>query len=90
MRANAHPAPPPLSASWCTGAGNLFGTEQKGVSAVGQVGLDLYLEILQKAMVYLQRQKQGSAPLTLEEQEKLKEELGLDENTLLGLSNTLS
>jgi len=55
------------------GAGNLFGTEQKGVSAVGQVGLDLYLEILQKAMVYLQRQKKGAAPLTLEEQEKLKE-----------------
>lgn len=56
---------------------------------MGQVGLDLYLEILQKAMVYLQRQKQGSTPLTLEEQERLKEELGLDENTLLGLSNTL-
>ena len=29
------------------------------MSAVGQIGLDLYLEILQKAMVYLQRKEEG-------------------------------
>ena len=36
------------------GAGNVFGTAQKGVSAVGQIGLDMYLETLQRAMKYLQ------------------------------------
>ena len=36
------------------GAGNVFGTAQKGMSAVGQIGLDMYLETLQRAMKYLQ------------------------------------
>lgn len=66
------------------GAGNLFGTEQKGTSAVGQIGLDMYLEILQKAMIYLQRKDDGEI-----DQEKLKKELGLDETTLIGLGDSL-
>ena len=39
------------------GAGNLFGEAQKGSSGVGDIGVDMYVEVLQKAMHYLEEKQ---------------------------------
>jgi len=73
------------------GAGNVFGTAQKGVSAVGQIGLDMYLETLQRAMKYLQETDalEGSPEQQAELEAKLIADMNMDESTLIGLSDSL-
>merc|ERR1740139_93433 len=73
------------------GAGNVFGTAQKGMSAVGQIGLDMYLETLQRAMKYLQETDalDGSAEQQAELEARLISDMNLDDATLLGLSDSL-
>ena len=44
------------------GAGNLFGTAQKGDSGMADIGLDLYVEVLQKAMRYLEQKERLGLP----------------------------
>ena len=59
---------------------------------MGAIGLDLYLEILQKAMKYLQAQEAARAKggdLSSEEQDALLRSMELDDATLLGLSDSL-
>jgi len=79
------------------GAGNVFGTAQKGVSVVGQIGLDMYLETLQRAMKYLQLeqseyQHQGTnVPGRTEELEaRFIASVKLDDATLLHLSGSFA
>ena len=73
------------------GAGNVFGTAQKGMSAVGQIGLDMYLETLQRAMKYLQESDtlEGSPEQQQELEAKLIADMKLDDATLMGLSDSL-
>jgi len=44
------------------GAGNLFGVAQKGDSGMADIGLDLYVEVLQKAMRYLEQKQRLGLP----------------------------
>ncbi len=72
------------------GAGNLFGTEQKGALGASDVGIDMYMEVLQKAMVYIAERKElGLADEPLDE-EGLMRALKLDDEQLMGFSNTLA
>ena len=61
------------------------------MSAVGQIGLDMYLETLQRAMKYLQETESldGSVEQQAELEARLISDMNLDDATLLGLSDSL-
>ena len=71
------------------GAGNLFGEAQKGVGGMADIGVDLYVEVLQKAMRYLERKRAMGLP----DDEEVDAELlqaSVDEVLLMGLDNSLA
>ena len=69
------------------GAGNIFGEQQKGNVGVRDLGADMYLQILQKAMAYLQQKEALGLADSDDDSELLQ--AAVDETTLLGLDNTL-
>ena len=44
------------------GAGNLFGEAQKGTSGMADIGVDMYVEVLQRAMRYLEEKQRLGLP----------------------------
>ena len=71
------------------GAGNLFGEAQKGAGGLADIGLDLYVEVLQKAMRFLERKR----ALGLPDDEEVDAELlqaSVDEVLLMGLDDSLA
>jgi|MDSY01.2.fsa_nt_gb transcription-repair coupling factor (superfamily II helicase) len=69
------------------GAGNLFGTEQKGSFGAKEMGVDMYMMVLQRAMRYLeQKAAEGE---DIHDAEELIKAANLDASVLLGLSDTL-
>ena len=71
------------------GSGNLFGEAQKGTSGVADIGLDMYIEVLQKAMRYLEKKR----TLGLPDDDELEAELlqsSVDEMLLVGLDDSLA
>lgn len=71
------------------GAGNLFGEAQKGASGMSDIGLDMYVEVLQRAMTFLQRKRE----LGLPDDPALEEEMlrcAVGDDTLMGLEESFS
>ena len=71
------------------GAGNLFGEAQKGTSGMADIGVDMYVEVLQKAMRYLEEKRR----LGLPDDEELEEQLlqsAVDDIMLVDMENTLA
>ena len=71
------------------GAGNLFGEAQKGASGMADIGVDMYVEVLQKAMRYLEKKK----ALGLPDDELLEEELlrqSVDDVMLMSIDDSLA
>ncbi|KAL1520573.1 hypothetical protein AB1Y20_022149 [Prymnesium parvum] len=72
------------------GAGNIFGSEQKGNPGVRDLGVDMYLQILQKAMKYLQARDALGLEASDDDSELLQEvAAAVDETQLLGLDHSL-
>ena len=72
------------------GAGNLFGEAQKGVGGgVGDIGVDLYVEVLQKAMRYLEQKRKLGLPDDPELEGKLLQQ-AVDDSMLMDLDNALA
>jgi transcription-repair coupling factor (superfamily II helicase) len=70
------------------GAGNLFGEAQKG-SGMAEIGLDMYVEVLQKAMSYLQKKQELGLPDDPDmEVELLRSAMGDD--LLVGIDDSLA
>ena len=69
------------------GAGNVFGEQQKGNVGVRDLGVDMYLQILQKAMAYLQQKEALGLGDSDDDSELLQ--AAVDETTLLGLDDAL-
>ena len=44
------------------GSGNVFGEAQKGSNGVADIGVDMYVEVLQKTMRYLEQKRQMGLP----------------------------
>lgn len=73
------------------GAGNLLGTQQKGGGGASELGVDLYLEILQKAMAWLEGQQQQGLDVTKIDSTQLAEAIGVstDLTQVLGLADSM-
>ena len=71
------------------GAGNLFGTAQKGDTGMADIGLDLYVEVLQKAMRYLEQKRKLGLPDDPELEGKLLQQ-AVDDSMLMDLDNALA
>ena len=69
------------------GAGNVFGEQQKGNVGLRDLGVDMYLQILQRAMQYRQ-QKEALGLGDAGDDSKLLQ-LAVDETQLLGLDDSL-
>jgi len=69
------------------GAGNIFGEQQKGNVGVRDLGVDMYLQILQKAMKYLQEKEALGLADAGDDSELLQ--MAVDETQLLGLDDAL-
>ena len=70
------------------GAGNLFGVAQKGDSGMADIGLDLYVEVLQKAMAYLEQKRKLNLPDDPELEESLLQS-AVDNVMLMGIDQAL-
>lgn len=70
------------------GAGNVFGEEQKGMAGLREMGLDMYMDILQKAMKYLNKKKELGLDDTIDDEQLLLE--AITDDMLLGLDDSLS
>jgi len=71
------------------GAGNLFGEAQKGETGMSEIGVDLYVEVLQKAMRYLERKQAMGLP----DDDEIDAELlqaSIDETLLMGIDDALA
>ena len=71
------------------GAGNLFGVAQKGSSGMADIGVDMYVEVLQKAMKYLEEKQR----LGLPDDEQLEETLlqsAVDDIMLVDMEQSLA
>ena len=71
------------------GAGNLFGVAQKGSSGMADIGVDLYLEVLQKAMKYLEEKNRLGLPDDPELEEKLLQS-AVDDAMLVDMEGSLA
>jgi len=69
------------------GAGNLFGTEQKGTYGARDIGVDMYMETLQRAMKFLEQQQRASGS-GFDEDALLRAAM-LDDSMLLSLADSL-
>lgn len=69
------------------GVGNVFGEQQKGNVGMRDLGVDMYLQILQKAMKYLQQKKEMGLSDSHDDSDLLQ--AAVDETTLLGLDDAL-
>lgn len=70
------------------GAGNLFGSAQKGSNPIGDLGVDMYMEVLQKVMAYMEKKKE----LGLPDDEEMDSELlakVIDDSLLVGVTDSL-
>ena len=78
------------------GAGTLFGAAQKGSFGAKEVGTDFYFEVLQRAMRYIEEQRESGVDAadinTALQGDELLAALGLDgdESSLMDLSDTLA
>mmetsp|Transcript_31408 Transcript_31408/g.98457 ORF Transcript_31408/g.98457 Transcript_31408/m.98457 type:complete len:576 (-) Transcript_31408:63-1790(-) len=78
------------------GAGTLFGTAQKGSFGAKEVGTDFYFEVLQRAMRYIEEQRDSGVDAadinTALQGDELLAALGLDgdESSLMDLSDALA
>lgn len=71
------------------GAGNLFGEAQKGSTGIGDIGLEMYVEVLQRAMRYLEQKR----TLGLPDDDELDAELlqkSIDDVLLMGIDDSLA
>jgi len=71
------------------GAGNLFGTEQKGAFGINDIGLDMYMEVLQRAMRYLEQKQVELGNESIDYMDLIKG-AELDESMLMSLSDSLA
>ena len=71
------------------GAGNLFGEAQKGSSGIGDIGLDMYIEVLQKAMRYLEQKRALGLPDDDELDASLLQD-SVDEMLLMNIDDSLA
>ena len=71
------------------GAGTVFGTQQKGSTAAADIGIDMYMDVLRRAMVHIRkREEEGRGGQALEVEELMRE-LEIDEEKLMALSDSL-
>ena len=70
------------------GAGNLFGEAQKGASGMADIGVDMYVEVLQKAMRYLEEKQRLGLPDD-PEMEAMLLQSAVDDTMLMGLDSSL-
>jgi len=71
------------------GAGNLFGVAQKGDTGMADIGLDLYVEVLQKAMRYLEQKRRLGLPDDPEVEGELLQ-TAVDDVMLMGMDQQLA
>ena len=71
------------------GAGNVFGEAQKGTSGLGELGLDMYIQVLQRVIGYLERKQALGLPDDPELEERLLVSAVNDE-TLIGMEGSLA
>ena len=71
------------------GSGNLFGEAQKGSSGMADIGVDMYVEVLQKAMRYLEEKQRLGLPDDPEEEAKLLQ-IAVDDTMLMNLDDSLA
>ena len=71
------------------GAGNLFGEAQKGDTGMADIGLDLYVEVLQKAMRYLEQKRKLGLPDDPEVEAQLLQQ-AVDDSMLMDIDNALA
>jgi len=70
------------------GAGNLFGIQQKGSFGAKEMGVDMYMMTLQRAMRFLeQKQREGGDEV---DEAELLQAAQLDESLLFALADSLS
>ena len=70
------------------GAGNLFGEAQKGSSGMADIGLDMYVEVLQRAMRYLEEKQRLGLPDDDELEESLLQS-AVDDIMLVDMEQSL-
>lgn len=71
------------------GAGNLFGEAQKGTSGMNDIGVDMYVEVLQKAMRYLEEKQRLGLPDD-PEMEAMLLQSAVDDTMLMSLDSSLA
>ena len=72
------------------GAGSLLGTAQKGGGGAAELGVDLYLEILQKAMAWLEQQKELGLDVSKVDSDQLAAAIGVSDLTeAIGLADSM-
>ena len=72
------------------GAGSLLGTAQKGGGGAAELGVDLYLEILQKAMAWLEAQKEMGLDVSKVDSDQLAAAIGVSDLTeAIGLADSM-
>ena len=71
------------------GSGNIFGEAQKGASGVADIGVDMYVEVLQKAMRFLEAKRKLGLPDDAELDDELLQQ-SVDEVMLMSLDDSLA
>lgn len=71
------------------GSGNVFGESQKGSSGMADIGVDMYVEVLQKAMRYLEEKNRLGLPDDPEIEAQLLQS-AVDDTMLMGLDSSLA
>ena len=71
------------------GSGNVFGEAQKGASGMAEIGVDMYVEVLQKCMRYLEKKRELGLPDDADLDDELLQQ-SFDESMLMGLDDSLA